>query len=92
MIKFLKCVSTPIDMIINKVTNRKMEDVIWSILTRYECKTKGMRVRATLHYSNTDEIVTGSYFCGWLLTDDDRLIHIAPTKFLKENFQEKLDK
>lgn len=91
MIKFLKCVFTPIDMIINKVTNRKMEDVIWSALTRYECKTKGMRVRATLH-SNTDEIVTGSYFCGWFLTDDDRLIRIEPVKFLKENFQEKLDK
>jgi hypothetical protein len=50
-----------------------------------------MRVRATLH-SNTNEIVTGSYFCGWFLTDDDRLIRIDPVKFLKENFQEKLDK
>lgn len=91
MIKFLKCISTPIDMIINKVTNRKMEDVTRRALARYECKTKGMRVRATLH-SNTNEIVTGSYFCGWLLTDDDRLIRIDPVKFLKENFQEKLDK
>ena len=90
MIKFLKYVSTPIDMIINKITNGKIEDIIWSALTRYECKTKGMKVQATMRY--TDEIVTGSYFCGWLLTDDDRLIHIAPTKFLKENFQEKLDK
>ena len=42
MIKFLKWVSTPIDMIINKVANGKMEDVIWSALTCYECKTKGM--------------------------------------------------
>jgi len=91
MIKFLKFVTTPIDMIINKVTNGKVEDVIWSALTRYECKTKGMRVRATLHY-DTDKIVIGSYFCGWLLTDDDRLIRIEPVKFLKENFQEKLDK
>ena len=90
MIKFLKYVSTPIDIIINKVTNGKIEDIIWSTLTRYECKTKGMRVRATLHY-NTDEIVIGSYFCGWFLTDDDRLIHIEPIKFLKENFQEMLD-
>lgn len=90
MIKFLKCVSTPIDMIINKVTNGRMEDVIWSALTRYECKTRGMRVRATLHY-DTDEIVTGSYFCGWFLTDDDKLIKIDPIKFLKENFQEKID-
>lgn len=91
MIKFLKCVSAPIDMVINKVTNGKMEDIIWSVLTRYECKTKGMRVRATLHY-NANEIVTGSYFCNWLLTDDDRLIRIDPVEFLKENFQEKLDK
>ena len=91
MIKFLKWVSTPIDMIINKVANGKMEDVIWSALTYYECRTKGMRVRATLHY-DTDEIVIGSYFCGWLLTDDGRLIGISPVNFLKENFQEKLDK
>ena len=91
MIKFLKIVTTPIDMVINKVMNGKMEDVIWSALTRYECKTKGMRVRATLHY-DTDEIVIGSYFCGWLLTDDDRLIRIEPVKFLRENFQETLDR
>lgn len=91
MIKFLKCVSIPIDMIINKVTNRKKEDIIWSALTRYECKTRGMRVRAILH-SNVDEIVIGSYFCGWFLTDDDKLIRIDPVKFLAENFQEKLDK
>ena len=90
MIKFLKYVSTPIDMIINKISNGKMEDIIWSALTRYECKTKGIRGKVTLHY-NKDEIVTGSYFCGWLLTDDDRLIHIEPIRFLKENFQEMLD-
>ena len=91
MIKFLKIVTTPIDMVINKVTNGRIEDVIWSALTRHESKTKGLRVRATLHYG-TDEIVTGSYFCGWFLTDDDRLIYIEPVKFLKEHFQEKLDK
>jgi hypothetical protein len=90
MIKFLKYVSTPIDVVINKVTNGRIENVIWGTLTRYECKTKGMRVKATLRYS--DKIVTGLYFCGWLLTDDDMLIHISPAKFLKENFQEKLDK
>jgi hypothetical protein len=91
MIKFLKCVFTPIDMIISKVTNGKMKNVIWSALTRHECKTRGMRVRAVLH-SDPDEVVTGSFFCGWFLTDDNRLFEIAPVKFLKENFQEKLDK
>lgn len=89
MIKFLKFVTTPIDMIINKVANGKVEDVIWSALTRYECKTKGMKVQAKLRYA--DEIVTGSYFCGWLLTDDGILIHIEPVKFLRENFQKMLD-
>jgi hypothetical protein len=84
MIKFLKLVSAPIDMVINKVANGKMEDVIWSALTRYECKTRGMRVQARMH--DPEEIVTGSYFCGWFLIDDDRLVHIEPVKFLREHF------
>ena len=86
MINFLKTMAYPIDLVINTITKHQVEDLIWSALTRYQCKKLGGYCNAILHCASGDMETKGWYYCNWFY-DGNILWHIEPTKFLKENFK-----
>ena len=92
LIKILKTITYPIDLMINTLTKHEIEDYIWSTLTRYECKKKGGYCKATLHCLDGDRQVYGYYYCGWLLDDDNILWKIEPVEFISKNFEKWVDK
>lgn len=86
IISFLKVITYPIDLIISTITKYEIEDLIWSALTRYQCKKLGGYCDAILHCESGDIETKGWYYCDWFY-DGKILWYIEPSQFLKENFK-----
>lgn len=77
----LKKLVSPIDWIIEKITNHKVECLLWGCIVRWECKHKGKFVQVENH-PFFDGVECGMYYNGWLLTPQGAIVSV-PQKYVK---------